>query len=564
MNDPLSAHTTQMERLGWKGESMLEKGWIHPDLEDFFSSEMNRRDFLKSAGKVAMFALGFTLFNPLPDIPLQAAPRFSLYPFTLGVASGDPLPDSVVLWTRLTTDPLNGGGYPPYNIPVKWEIAEDERFQRVVQTGTTVARPELGHSVHVDVNGLKPGHEYWYRFKSGSEISPVGRTKTAPSPQSRLTDFTFAFASCQQFEHGYYTAYRHMAREDLDLVVHLGDYIYEYGPHRYIASGGNIRKHHGRETKTLADYRNRYAQYRSDEDLKAAHANFPWLVVWDDHEVQNNYAAQMPERGRGGKDFLRRRAAAYQAYYEHMPLRRSSLPIGPDMRLYRRFTFGDLVEFNLLDTRQYRDNQVSNAKWSPPGMRSTAQNRSILGQKQEQWLMEGLKHSRARWNLLAQQVFFSQRIWREGNQRLLNMDTWDGYAASRHRLLQFLAQEKISNPVVITGDVHSNWACDLKTDFGDHRSETVGVEFVGTSITSGGDGSDTLRSARRMLRDNPHIRFFNNRRGYVRCRLTRNYCLTDYRVVPYVSRPHAPIATRASFAVEHGKPGIQTAGTFDR
>lgn len=244
---------------------------------------------------------------------------------------------------------------PNQPIPVKWELSEDEDFHRIVKRGTEVARPELAHSVHVDVKGLKPSHIYYYRFKSGHELSPVGKTKTLPSANEEVASMTFAFASCQQYEHGYFTAYEHMVKEQLDFVVHLGDYIYEYGPNEYVAASGNVRTHSSAEIQTLQDYRNRHAQYRADANLKSAHAVFPWIVTWDDHEVENNYANVIPEKGQSVEAFIQRRAAAYQAYYEHMPLRQTSLPHGADMRLYRDFSYGKLASFQVLDTRQYRD-----------------------------------------------------------------------------------------------------------------------------------------------------------------------------------------------------------------
>ncbi|SMO58302.1 alkaline phosphatase D family protein [Melghirimyces algeriensis] len=532
----------------------------HPAWERLLNTELNRRDFLKSLGKVTALALGYTILYPISGMRIDAAPRFPSYPFTLGVASGDPLPDGIVLWTRLAPDPLNGGGMPPENQLVQWEVASDREFRNVVQRGESVARHDLGHSVHVDVRNLKPGREYWYRFKAGSEISPAGRTKTAPPYGSRLSELTFAFASCQHYEHGYYTAYRRMVEENLDFVIHLGDYIYEHAPKQYVASSGNVRTHQGGEPKTLNEYRNRYAQYRSDADLKEAHATFPWIPVWDDHEVDNNYANTTPEKGQSSSKFIRRRAAAYQAYYEHMPLRQSSLPHGPDMNLYRRFTFGNLAEFNMLDTRQYRHNQVYGDGWSPAGWSAASPDRSILGDEQEKWLFQGLRQSEARWNILAQQVFFSQRVLKKGPNRLRNMDTWDGYSASRDRILKFLSKEKISNPVVLTGDVHSNWACDLKADFNNPNSKTIGVELVGTSITSEGDGKDGTKNDQRFLAENPHIHFVNHQRGYVRCRLTPDVWKTDFRVLPYVSRPDAPIFTRASFVIENGQPGLHRTG----
>jgi alkaline phosphatase D len=521
---------------------------------------IDRRAFVKVSGLSAaglIFGIG-----PSTDRAI-AAPRFSDYPFKLGVASGDPRPDGVVLWTRLAPKPQaegGRGGMPRQNVAVRWEVATDEKFRRVVQRGTAVARPELGHSVHVEVRGLAPRRPYFYRFKAGSETSPVGRTKTTPPLGAYTSRLSFAFASCQQYEHGYFGAYRRMAREDLDLVVHLGDYIYEYGPNEYRAPGGNVRVHNSGEITTLATYRNRHAQYRGDRDLQTAHAAFPWVVTWDDHEVENNYADEVPEAGQSPEAFLQRRAAAYQAYYEHMPLRRSSVPRGPDMRLYRRLAYGTLAEFNVLDTRQYRDDQANGDGSKPPSAESEDPNRTLTGDRQERWLLDGLADSGARWNVLAQQVFFAQRDFQNGSGQRFSMDAWDGYPASRERILDFVDRRRVQNPVVLTGDVHANWANDILRDFDDQASEVVGTEFVGTSITSGGDGSDVRADTAATLAENPHIKFFNNQRGYVRCTVTPREWRADYRVVPYVSQPGAPVSTRASFVVEAGNPGLEQVG----
>ena len=520
--------------------------------------EIDRRTFVKLGGaSAAALIFGYGPFTER----VWAEPRFSDYPFKLGVASGDPAPDGVVLWTRLAPDPLNGGGMPDKKVPVQWQVATDEGFANVVLEGMEFARPELAHSVHVEVGGLNPASEYFYRFRAGPELSPVGRTKTAPALGASLAEMSFAFVSCQQYEHGYFTAYRRMAeQEQLDLVVHLGDYIYEYGPNQYVAPGGNVRAHSGPEIVTLSDYRNRHAQYRTDEDLQAAHAAFPWAVTWDDHEVENNYADEVPEARTltpTTEAFLRRRAAAYQSYYEHMPLRRSSVPTGPDMLLYRRLAYGNLAEFNVLDTRQYRDDQAANDGTDPPNPESLDPNRTLTGDEQERWLLDGLAASGATWNVLAQQVFFAQRDFNTDDTQRFSMDAWDGYVGSRDRISNFIRERGALNPVVLTGDVHNNWACDLKANYDDPASETFGVEFVGTSITSGGDGADTSPGQEATVAENPHIKFFSGQCGYVRCRLTPDEWRTDFRVLPYVSQPGAPVYTRASFVTEAGNPGLQ-------
>jgi alkaline phosphatase D len=520
--------------------------------------EIDRRTFVKLGGmSAAALVFGAGPFTR----ETWARPLFSSDPFSLGVASGDPLPDGVVLWTRLAPDPLNGGGMPNKRVLVQWEVANDEGFTDVVQGGATYAYPELAHSLHIEVGGLAPAREYFYRFKAGSEISPVGRTRTAPAVGASVAGMTFAFVSCQQYEHGYYTAYSRMAEEEnLDLVVHLGDYIYEYGPNAYRAPGGNVRTHSSRETITLSDYRNRHAQYKSDEDLQAAHAAFPWAVTWDDHEVENNYADEIPEPSSQTptrEEWLRRRAAAYQAYYEHMPLRRASVPSGPDMLLYRRIAYGNLAEFNLFDTRQYRNDQAAGGGRDAPNPEQQDPSRTIMGTEQEKWLLDGLAASGATWKVLAQQVFFALRDFDTSDGELYSMDAWDGYLGSRNRILRHIGESGIQNPVVLTGDVHNNWAAELKANFYDPNSKTLGVEFIGTSVTSGGDGADITNTQKEIIAENPHIKFFNGQRGYVRCRLTPQEWRADYRVLPYVKQPEAPIYTRATYAVQAGNPGLQ-------
>lgn len=504
----------------------------------------SRREFLRIAG-----ALATGLLTGCASRPGRPAP-FRAYPFTLGVASGDPLPDGVVLWTRLAPDLAAGGGMPPEPVEVEWQVAADDGFRRIVRRGRAPAVPELAHSVHVEVDGLEPGRDYWYRFIAADAESPVGRTRTAPAPDAAPDALRFAFASCQHYEYGYYTAYRHMAAEDLDLVIHLGDYIYEYGPAR-----DRARVHDAPEVVTLEDYRRRYALYKSDADLQAAHAAFPFVATWDDHEVDNNYAADIPQDDTPRDAFLRRRAAAYQAYYEHMPLRAASLPRGPDLLLYRRLAFGRLAELSILDGRQYRSDQPCGDRRGPACPEVFAEEATMLGPVQERWLLDGLGRSRARWNIIGNQTLIARLDSAPGPDEQISMDNWNGYAAARRRLLTFLHERRPSNPVVLTGDIHLSMVADLKADFDDPASPVVGTEFVGTSISSGGDGSETDPRGERWLTENPHLRFFNAQRGYVRCTVTPGRWTTDYRVVPYVSRPGAPIVTRASFVLEDGRPG---------
>ena len=511
-----------------------------------------RRAFIRRAGGAAALIMVATVGST--DTAAAASSTtttFDADPFSLGVGSGDPLHDSVVLWTRLAPDPLAvDGGMPDEEVSVAWKLASDEAIDEIVMSGTTTARPELAHSVHIDARGLTPDTEYFYRFEVGSERSPVGRTKTAPAPGRNVEEFSFAFASCQHYPSGYYTAYDHMADEDLDVVFQLGDYIYEDGLSESPLGRGHEPPN---ETRTLSDYRIRHAQYKTDHDLQDAHAAFPWIVTWDDHEVENNYADETSENDVPPEEFLERRANAYQAYYEHQPLRPSRLPDGPDLPLYRRFRFGKLVEFNVLDTRQYRDDQTDSTAEA-----RGEEDRTILGDQQEQWLVDELEHPQTRWNVLAQQVPFAATDENPAPdlENFGSGDKWDGYRADRNTLLDLMA-ERVGylNPVVITGDVHRNFVYDIKADFDDPDSKTVGTEYVGTSISSFGDGTGETTYGEGP--NDPWRKFMNNDRGYVRCTVTPDRWRTDYRVVSTVLRSDASVSTKASFVTEAGEPGAK-------
>lgn len=514
---------------------------------------LDRRSFLIGS---ASFAVAALLSNRARGA-VAAAPALPGYPFTLGVASGDPAPDGVVLWTRLAPRPREpGGGMPATPVAVAWEVAEDEAMSRIVRQGTTTADPAWAHSVHVEVDGLKPDRWYWYRFKCGAEISPPGRTRTMPPPGARAERLRFAFASCQKYEMGYYTAYEHMAREDLDLVVHLGDYIYEKDD-----GSGAVRPHGTKEIFTLDDYRRRYGIYKLDPALQAAHAMAPWIVTWDDHEVNNNYAGLTPENPerQGPAAFRRRRAAGYQAYYEHMPLRRSAQPTGPDMLLHRRLEFGGLASFHVLDTRQYRTDQPLGDGMKPPGPALLDPAGTMMGERQREWLFDGLQRSGASWNILAQQVMMARADREAGPGESYAMDKWTGYEFERRRVLRHFRDSRVTNPVVITGDIHQNWANELAPDFDRPDAPNVAVEFVGTSISSGGDGVDRPDYLATLQAENPWVKYHNSERGYVRCEVTAEAMRADYRTVPYITRRGAPLHTRASFTVESGRPQLQRA-----
>ncbi|MEW9554294.1 alkaline phosphatase [Nonomuraea sp. NPDC050783] len=532
-------------------------------------SQLNRRHFLVTglaagAGAAvpgAVPGVAHADGGPVAAAGRSLAPReLRADPFTLGVASGDPDHEGFVLWTRLAQEPLaeDGlGGMPQRPFTVHWQVYADERLRRVVRAGVATAAPEWGHSVHVEVDRLPADREYWYRFRVGPYVSPAGRARTAPHPLSYGGALSMAFVSCAQYEHGYFTSYRRLAEEHPDLVLHLGDYQYEYTRDTYTIPGGNVRDHEGPETETLANYRQRHAQYKTDPDLQAAHAAAPWLVVWDDHEVDNNWAGEVPEKPEIPQpDFPARRAAAFRAYYENMPLRRTSIPRGVGMQLYRRVRWGRMATFHMLDTRQYRDDQSCGDGYrNCPAAADPA--RSITGAEQESWLLDGFRHSRAQWDILGQQVFFAQRDSDAGPLKVTSMDAWDGYVASRQRITQGWVDAGVRNAVVLTGDVHAHWAGDLKLDYDDPTGPSVGSELVTTSISTTGDGADSDPAAHPFLAINPHLKFYNNQRGYVLTTIERDQLTADFKVVPLVTEPGAEVHTRATFVIEDRVPGVQ-------
>ena len=472
-------------------------------------------------------------------------------PFGLGVASGCPRADRVVIWTRIA--PFAGPSGP---VAVDWEIAADEAFGSVVARGRETARAEDGHSVHVEVAGLDPARWYWYRYTAGGERSPVGRTRTAPAPGS-TAPLAFAIASCQHWETGRYAAWRHAADEPLDAIVFLGDYIYEGAPR-----SGRVRRHDGDgPTVTLDQYRARYALYRSDPDLRRAHANFPWILTWDDHEVQNDYAN---DRGENlAPDFLVRRAAAYRAWWENQPLPPSMRPTGPDLRVYGAYDWGSLARFHVLDDRQYRDWHAC----PPPGRGGSntvdvaacpelvLPARTILGREQERWLYDGLARRDVRWNLIAQQTLMAPFTWtKEGR---VWTDGWAGYPAARDRLLDAIAERRVDNAVVLSGDVHCHYVCDLKRRVDDPPDRVIASEFCGTSISSEGLPQSRVAGA---LPLNPHVHYGrSDERGYVSLRLTADRCEASLRAISDAGDANATLRTAARYVVAGGRPGPQRA-----
>jgi alkaline phosphatase D len=541
--------------------------------------DAHRRALLAGATALAavgpMDALASALAAALPGAQAAAA-RSSppgqagngsrgAYPFTLGVASGSPLPTAVVLWTRILHDPLNAAATPPLAFAVRWEVAEDEAFRRIAAKGTASAAPELAHSVHVDATGLRPGRWYWYRFMLDDAVSPVGRTRTAPAPDSMPPALKLAVASCQHWEFGSYAAHRHIAAAAPDLVAFLGDYIYEWGPYRLQHPPGAIRSD---ESFTLAQYRARYAQYKTDRDLQAAHLAAPWIVTWDDHEVANDYGNDRDERL--DPHFLQRRAAAYQAFYEHMPVR-LQLPPGGDyahLRMTQRYDWGQLARFHVLDDRQYRAHHAC----TPAGRGGSSSvyardcaalrdpRRSMLGAEQQAWLAQGLRSSRARWNVLAQQTLMAQAsqvpLDRSGGGRFWT-DGWDGYPAARTQLLDAVRSSGAANTLVLSGDVHTFYAAELRPDF--NRPPSADNPVVATEICAGSVTSPSRAQARTLeyVAMNPHIQFgCSDRRGCALLQITPDAVVTTMLAMDDVHNARSGASTLAGFRVEAGRPRL--------
>jgi alkaline phosphatase D len=530
---------------------------------------LNRRQVLAGA----VLAGGVAVLTDPVIRPAAAEVTDTADPFLLGIASGDPLPSSVILWTRLVRNPYDARTL-SRPVTVDWQVARDERFRHLVRQGRVLARPELAHSVHVDAGGLLPGREYFYRFRALGQVSPVGRTRTAPARWHAGGCLRLGIANCQDFQNGYWPAYTGLANEDLDVVLHLGDYIYEYDPH----SAFPDRNHLAPQTPglnqlvTLDDYRNRHAQYKGDPALRSAHAAFPWIVTWDDHETENNYASLVDEIDDTGaqhqtpQEFARQRAAAYQAYYEHMPIRANLTPGSPDLRIFRRFDFGRLARFNVLDTRQYRTDQPGGfpSDFGPRQAGETNTAGTLTGEDQERWLTAGLTGSHTRWNVIAQQVMMSRTLlpnpFGPVPPILANLDQWDGYAPQRQRLLGLLAQRHVANPVVLAGDIHSTWFSELKTDFDRPDSPSVAVEFTATSISSDFPIAfdAPLKAVNPTL--NPHVKYFDgSKRGYLRAIVDRHTWRTDVRTVDTIAVRQAPVTTSASFVVEAGSSKLMRA-----
>jgi alkaline phosphatase D len=451
----------------------------------------------------------------------------------------------MVLWTRLATAPLDiGGGMGSTNVSIAWEVATDSAFSNIVASGTETAVPSEGHSVHAEPHGLASGAWFYYRFKANGFVSPVGRTRTAPAAGSTPSSVKFVFASCQHFEEGWYHAHRYMAADDPDLVLFLGDYMYE----KQSGSSTRVRWYVDfDEVDYLDEYRLRYSQHHTDPDLVAVRAKAPMVAVFDDHELANNWW------GAGADWPASRKQAAFQAFWENMPVPKAMKPVSSAIPLYRRIGWGTLATFHMMDTRQYRWKQA------PAGdcTEITRTDRTLTGSTQEQWLLDGLGASTARWNLLGQQVFYAQRDT-DGSSSTCDVstDAWDGYRAGRNRITQGWVDRGVRNPVVLTGDVHRHWANNLRLNYFDQSSPYVGAELVTSSITSGGDGADSTPPG---MSNNPHLNYIGNHRGYVRVTANATQLTADFQKVSSVTTRDAAgvtLSTVRRYAVQDGIPGL--------
>lgn len=509
---------------------------------------MKRRHFIAGAG-LALAA---------PSLIIRTAAAQALaagagFPFS--VASGDPTSDAVVLWTKLAraADDLTPVAAGP--VEVELMVANDERLTDIIRRGTGIARPELGHSVHVDVEGLQPDRVYWYAFKLGGQMSPVGRTRTLPSASAPLSRFRFNVVSCQHWENGYFDAYDGMADDEASLVLHMGDYIYEVGR-------GGVRSH---ESKTapasLDDYRRRHALYKTDAALRRAHERMPFMVTLDNHDALTDDTDDMAK--------LKLRAAAYQAWYEFQPVRYAPVLSNPAMPILRGRDIGNLLRISVPDTRQFKDSEsvcaagtdkkFAFAVFQKACEASEAAERSMLGASQEAWLDERLKTSKARWNVIASTVMMTPLDMDHDGELYRYLMSWDGYPAERGRILDQIEKYKVSNPIAIAGDIHSNLVSDVVRHAGDDPKTALMSEFVGTSISSLWP-AELAKPMQDALPANPHIRHYEySKRGYLRMTVTEDRWTTDLRTIDFTDKPGGRVSTEKSFVVENGQTGVKAA-----
>ena len=498
--------------------------------------------------------------------PLVDAPPFTGEPpFGLGVASGDPDATSVVLWSRLVNP--DGQTLSAAEHQVAIDVATDAEFTTIVLSEIVTTTADHGHSIHFVADGLSENSWYWYRFRAGESTSTIGRTRTTPAAELTTdTPLRLGFASCQHWESGTYAAHRHLVDAELDLFVWLGDYMYEGGPRpQGVTTANGERVHSGPEVETLEGYRSRYAQYKSDPHLQAHHAARPWIVTWDDHEVDNNYANLITEDGQSEDDFLARRTAAHQAWWEHMPVRLAAPASGSDFPIYRTIDWGTLASIHMLDGRQYRDDQpVDGEPIEIGGLGGLGVHRlgptaldpahSMLGSVQRQWLEGAVAESEATWTVLGNQVFMHGLNILPGTTPATNTDTWDGYFGERQELLSNLASSA-DNLVVLSGDFHASSTAELRVDPFDLDLPVVGTEFMAPAISSIFPPNLTPL-APAVLGFNPQVTHFETRNGYMTCEVTLDSWTTTLYSLDDVTAESSPIAETAQFTVRAGVPGV--------
>ena len=483
--------------------------------------------------------------SPVPPTDLSGDP------FTLGVASGDPTDQSVILWTRLAIDSLNGGGMPAKDIEVLWEVSSTDAFDDIVSSGLVTAEERFGHAVHIDVP-LSTGESIvFYRFRIGDYVSPIGKTRLS-SPSGSTTPIKVAAVSCQNYTDGFYNAYADLVEQSPDLVTFLGDYIYESGVGTLDAT--TVRLHNSDEIKDLVAYRNRYALYRSDPLLQAAHAVCPWVITWDDHEVENNYANLTPQDSADAEGHAARRAVAYQAWWEHMPVRLSP-PTDESLTIYRQFSWGDLLNLLVVDGRQYRDDQACGdavLSTQPACDEALDPARTMLGAEQEKWFSENINDTTKVWNVMANQTVMTDiRL----GAAVLNYDQWDGYAPDRNRILSDVVDQGVENFVVLTGDIHLAGVGQLTID--SNPTTAMGAEFVSTSISSSGNVSTDTEG---LLIALPNIiDAETSHRGYTLHILTANDWTAEYRIVENNLVEDSSTSVWKTFKVMAGSPAITEA-----
>lgn len=516
---------------------------------------VSRRQFVRNATLVALAGC-----QPGRIGARGADRRSAVYPFTLGVASGDPTAGSIVLWTRLAPEPLNDTSLAAA-ITVSWVLAKDPELRHVVRSGRVLALPENAHCVHVDADQLAAGSVYYYRFEADGHKSPVGRTRTLPAAGADVERFTIALASCMEYSQGYFTAYRDFVDTQPDLVIHNGDYIYE-------APSGKVRPYPVLpEARTLADYRALYAQYRQDADLRAAHAQFPWIVIWDDHEVVNDWGPQhyLPssrnEHITDDQHRVRQRHAA-KAFLEHMPLRASmATHAAAAPQFYERNVIGNLLELSRLDVRSYRDRPVCNENLGMLFVDCDAAHdpsRSMLGEAQEKWLYRNFGTSGCQWNCLVQSTVMAPFDRAAGQAVNYETDGWDNYAANRARLVEHIDRQAIRNCVALGANIHAFYAGKVPLQGLDEACRSVLTEVVTTSITASGGGSERYDDIHGRRDENPCMDYFDNRyHGYALLDFSHERITVSLQVVNDIEVADSAVTTLARLVVDDGAVGVR-------